>query len=219
MSWDEHVTRQQARYDDGLNRLPEEPDARQKQLTRIANAALGAGFAELMRGHTKEANRWLLEAASRYHESYEGAPPESWGRMIGAVKLRVIVGDWDGARKDARWTLGNGAAAATSPIGVYAACVAHLVLGDDGEAVTLAERLLRVSEGFPADVAASLKAIASSDAAEYASAVRSVVSSFETREEHLEEVPIADTALMLNALAYARGIGAGLSSPMLPATT
>ena len=114
MLWDEHVTRQQARYDDGLNRLPEEPDARQKQLTRIANAALGAGFAELMRGDTKEANRWLLEAACRYHESYEGAPPESWGRMIGAVKLRVIAGDWDGARKDARWTLGNGAAAATS---------------------------------------------------------------------------------------------------------
>ena len=90
--------------------------------------------------------------------------------------------------------------------------------GDDGAAVALAERLLGVSEGFPADVATSLRAIASSDAAEHASAVRSVVSSFETREEHLEEVPIADTALMLHALACARGIGAGLSSPMLPST-
>ena len=216
MAWDEHVARQRARYDDGLARLPEDGDARQRQLTRVANAALGAGFAELMRGEADEAGRWLLEAAQRYRESYEGAPPESWGRMIGAVKLRVIAGDWDGAREDARWTLGNGAAAASSPIGVYAACIAQLVLGDDAVAATLAEQLLGASESFPADVAGSLRAIATADANAHADAVRSVVRSFETRDEHLEEVPIADTALMLNALANARGIAAELSSPMLP---
>ena len=215
MSWDEHVARQRARYEDGLARLPDDPDERQRQLTRVSNAALGAGFAELMGGDTQKARRWLLEAAGRYRESYEGAPAESWGRMIGAVKLRVIVGDWEGARDDARWTLGNGAAGAESPIGIYAACVAQLVLDNDAEAAALAAQLV-AAEGFPADVAGSLSAIATADEGAHASAVRSVVRSFETRDEHLEDVPIADTALMLNALAGARGIGAELSSSLLP---
>lgn len=216
MSWADHIERQRARYEDGLARLPDDVDARQRQLTRVANAALGAGFAELMAGNAVEAERWLLEAAGRYRESYEGAPPDSWGRMIGAVKLRVIAGDLDGARRDARWTLGNGAAVAGSPIGIYAACVAQLVLGEDADAGALANQLVAAGEGFPADVAASLRAIAIGDAEGYRGAVQSVVRSFETRAEHLEDVPIADTAIMLNELAAARGIDAELSSPLLP---
>lgn len=216
MSWADHIERQRARYEDGLARLPDDVDARQRQLTRVANAALGAGFAELMAGNAVEAERWLLEAAGRYRESYEGAPPDSWGRMIGAVKLRVIAGDLDGARRDARWTLGNGAAVAGSPIGIYAACVGQLVLGEDADAGALANQLVAAGEGFPADVAASLRAIAIGDAEGYRGAVQSVVRSFETRAEHLEDVPIADTAIMLNELAAARGIDAELSSPLLP---
>ena len=37
--WEEHLAREVARYEDGESRLPEEPDARQRQLTRIGNAA------------------------------------------------------------------------------------------------------------------------------------------------------------------------------------
>ncbi|MGI9659287.1 MAG: hypothetical protein ACR2OD_10295 [Gaiellaceae bacterium] len=216
MAWTDHVTRQEARYRDGLARLPDDIDARQRQLTRVANAALGAGFAQLMDGNGDQARTWLLEAASRYRESYEGAPKESWGRMIGAVKLRLIAGDSVGARADAEWTLANGAAGAESPIGWYAACVAQLVLGEDAEAAKLATGLVEAPEGFPADVAAALQALATGDAASYGSAIGSVVRSFETRAEHLEDVPIADTALMLNVLASERDLALELVSPLVP---
>ena len=50
-----------------------------------------------------------------------------------------------------------------------------------------------------------------------AEAVESVVTSFETREEFLEDVPVADTALVLAMLARRRDIDEPLpASPMLP---
>jgi hypothetical protein len=140
--------------------------------------------------------------------------------MIGAVKLRLIAGDWEGARDDARWTLDNDAASAASPIGRYAAAVAQLALEEDAAAAALAESLLEDGgDRFPADVAEALAAVASKDADRYEGAVRSVVESFETREEYLEDVPIADTALMLAVLASSRGIASALDSPLLPPET
>jgi hypothetical protein len=49
-------------------------------------------------------------------------------------------------------------------------------------------------------------------------AVAAIVADFESRSEHLTGVPIADTALMLERLAAERGIGAGLDSPLAPAS-
>jgi hypothetical protein len=43
-----------------------------------------------------------------------------------------------------------------------------------------------------------------------------VLESFETRTEHLEDVPVADTVLVLQALAERRGLRAELSSRLLP---
>ncbi len=217
MAWSDDFTRETARYRDGLARLPDDSNERQRQLTRVANAALGAGFAHLMAGQRNEAEDWLREAASRYRESYAGAPPDSWGRMIGAVKLRVIVGDWAGACDDARWTLANDAASAPSPIGRYAAAVAQLVLDDDAAAGSLAESLLEEGgDRFPADVAEAISGIAARDEDRYVAAVASVVESFETRDEYLEDVAIADTALMLASIAARRGIETSVDSPLLP---
>jgi hypothetical protein len=50
-------------------------------------------------------------------------------------------------------------------------------------------------------------------------AVESVLESFETREEYLEDVPVADTVLVLQALAARRDFAAELASALLPSET
>lgn len=215
--WAEHLERETARYRDGESRLPdaEDADARQRQLTRLGNAAGGAGLALLAQGRTDEAAEWLKRAAERYRESWDDAPPGSWGRPIGMLKARLLADDWDAAREEARWTLDQGAAAAQSPIGRYAACLASLVLERWVEARVLADGL-RLDASFPHDVGDALAFIAAHDPLGYVEAVESVLTSFETREAYLEDIPLADTVLVLQALAASRDIAAELTSPLLP---
>src|SRR5437764_13712144 len=141
--WNEHFERERARWEDGESRLPdaEDPDVRQRQLTRLGNAAGGAGLALLMQGRRDEAAGWFARAAERYRESFADAPPGSWGRPIGAIKARVLADDFAGAEAEARWALEAGAAESESPIGRYAASLALLVLGDDHRARFLADTL------------------------------------------------------------------------------
>lgn len=214
MDWEAHAEREEERYRDGLERLPDNPDGRQKQLVRVAMAAGGAGLARLMQGRRAEAAGWLARAAERYRESYEGAPAESWGRLIGAVKARVLAGDWAGAVEDSRWALDERPGESDSPIGAYAAALADLVLGEDAEAGRFTARLR--GGDFPDAVADALLALTAGDAAAYAEAVKRVLESFETREAYLEDIPVADTVLVLEALAERRGLAAGLHSPLLP---
>jgi len=216
--WDEHVAREVARYEDGDARLPDEPDARQRQLTRMGNAAGGAGLALLMAGRGTEASNWFHRAAERYRESIADAPPGSWGRPIGAMKALVLADDWPAAEAAARWGLELGAAESGSPIGRYAAALALLVLGRDRDALIHAD-VIRTSDGFPHDVGDALAFLAAGDLVGYTYAVESVLDSFETREEYLEDIPVADTVLVLQALAARRGLALELSSPLLPATS
>ena len=217
MDWEEQAARKERRYEDGLRRLPDDPDARQKQLVRMAMAAGGAGLVRLMQGRREDAERWLLRSAERYRESFGAAPAGSWGRLIGAVKARILAGDWAGAAGDARWTLAEGAGSATSPIGRYAAALAALVLDDAVEAERLARSLRdEPDDAFPASVADALAALAERDAAAYARAAAAVLRSFESRDAYLEDVPVADTVIGLEALARRRGIAADLRSPLLP---
>ncbi len=211
--WDELLRRARERYEDGERRLPDEPDARQRQLTRMGNAAGAAGLSALMAG--TDGREWFALAAERYRESWEHAPPGSWGRPIGALKARVLAGDWDGAAAEARWTLEAGAAASDSPIGRYAAALACLVLGDWGDARVHAD-YARTHEQFPNEVADALAFIAVEDVVGYTEAVEDVLKSFETRTEYLEDIPVADTVLVLQALAARRGMAAELESPLLP---
>jgi hypothetical protein len=213
--WNAHFDREQARYEDGSARLPDDPDARQRQLTRLGNAAGGAGLALLMAGRREEAAEWFDRAARRYHESYEDAPPGSWGRPIGALKARILAGDWSGAEGEARWALDEGAADAESPIGRYAGALALLTLGRDEDARPVATSL-RERDDFPADVADALATLAAEDTLGYTYAVESVLESFEQRDEYLEDIPVADTVVVLQALAERRGLAAELDSPLLP---
>jgi hypothetical protein len=217
VDWTEHARREDARYRDGEARLPEaeDQDSRQRQLTRMGNAAAGVGLARLMAGDTEEGREWFARAVERYRESYELAPPGSWGRPIAILKARILAGDWEGAESDAGWTLEQGAVDTESPIGRYAATLALLVLGRDQEARTLADGL-RTRDDFPASVADALACIAAEDTLGYSDAIEAVLESFATREDYLEDLPAADTVVVLQAFAARRDMAAELSSPLLP---
>jgi hypothetical protein len=181
----------------------------------MGNAAAGAALARLMDGNTEAAREWFGMAVERYRESYEHAPPGSWGRPIGILKAHVLAGNWDGAEGDAEWTLAQGAAESESPIGRYAACLALLVLDRNEQARVLADGL-RTQDGFPSAVGDALAMLAAQDPVGYLEAVEAVLESFETRDEYLEDLPIADTVLVLQALAKRRDMAAELSSALLP---
>jgi hypothetical protein len=151
----------------------------------------------------------------RYRESYELAPPGSWGRPIAILKAQILSCDWDGAEADARWTLEQGAADAESPIGRYAGALALLVLSRDAEARVLADGL-RTHDDFPAPVGDALAFIAAGDPLGYLDAIEALLESFAAREDYLEDLPAADTVVVLQALAARRGMAAELSSPLLP---
>jgi hypothetical protein len=214
VDWDAHAEREEERYSDGIRRMPDDSDGRQKQLVRIAMAAGGAGLARLMQGRGAESAGWFARSAERYRESYEQAPPGSWGRLIGALKSRVLAGDWTGAVEDAGWVLEQRPAESGSPIGVYAAVLALLVLAEDEDAAAKAGVLADAE--FPEPVAAALRGLAGHDCDAYADGVKRVLESFETREEYLEDIPVADTVIVLEALASRRGLAVGLRSPLLP---
>jgi hypothetical protein len=197
VDWRERYERAAARYAAGETRELDE-----RQLVQLANAAWAAGLSLLMAGDRESAREWLLRAAARYRESWDaGAATDAWGRPIGAMKALLIAGE--DATDAARWAIGAEAMRADSPIGRYAGALALLVLGQDVEAGALVATL---GEGFPSDVAAALAALAIHDAEAYGVAVAAVRRSFEEREAFLEDVPVADTALALDALAASRDL-------------
>jgi tetratricopeptide (TPR) repeat protein len=181
------------------------------------NVAYGAGLAHLMAGRPDAARAWFQRAAAAWRESWAEATPTSWGRPIGIVKALLLAGDEAGASAAAEWALSLGCEDAESPIGRYAATLALLTLGRFEEARPEAKSL-RERDDFPRDVADALAFIAAHDLVAYAEAAESVLTSFETRDEYLEAVAVADTLLVLQVLAGRRGIAADLpESPVLPA--
>jgi tetratricopeptide (TPR) repeat protein len=202
VDWRERYERAAARYAAGETR-----EADERQLVQLANAAWAAGLCLLQLGEREKASEWLHRAADRYRESWDaGAPPDAWGRPIAAIKALLVARDESPSNRvllAAEWALGAGAAEAASPIGRYAATLALLVLGRDEEAAALGATL---GDGFPQGVAVALRALAARDADAYRVAVSAVRLSFEERDAFLEDVPVADTAIALDALAVRRGL-------------
>jgi hypothetical protein len=208
MDWEALFERERSRVADGEARM--EPE----QLVRIGNAAYGAGLSLLMLGRGEEARDWLDRAALRWRESWAHATPTSWGRPIGVVKASVLAGGE--GREAAEWALSLGPREAESAIGRYAATLALLVLGRRDEAAALAASL-QGREDFPPAVADALASVAAGEAAAFGEAAEAVLRSFETREAYLEDVAVADTVLVLEALARARGLRVELRpSAVLP---
>jgi hypothetical protein len=203
VDWRERYERAAARYAAGETRELDE-----RQLVQLANAAWAAGLSLLMAGDREQAAEWLRRSARRYRESWDaGNGTDAWGRPIGAMKALLLAGD--DTSGTAEWTLGTCLGArhldvSVSPIARYAGVLALLVLCRDEEAADVAATL---GEGFPGDVAAALAALATHDTDAYRDAVDSVRRSFEEREAFLEDVPVPDTALVLDTLAAQRGLG------------
>jgi hypothetical protein len=167
----------------------------------------------LLAGDAAAAAGAFAEAADRYRASWEVAPPESYGRLIGMLKAAVLAGDADAAAAYAREQLPS---AAASPPASYARAIAALVDGDDGTARTAVEGMRAGSPAF-GRAADAVQALADRDAEVYGAAVAAIVDDFERRDAHLTGVPIADTALRLERFAQRRGMAAGPRSPLLPA--
>jgi hypothetical protein len=143
-------------------------------------------------------------AAALYRQSWELAPPRSFGRLIGMLKASVLAGD---AREAAEYALAEIGEPDSAPSS-YAVAVAALVVGDDGTAADAAAGMRAGGDAF-VRAADAIAALADRDGDAYARAVDAIVADFASREEHLTGVSIADTALMLDRLAEPRGMSAG----------
>ena len=166
-------------------------------------------FDALLEG--RDAAPLLKSAVASWRESWEAAPPRSFGRLIGMVKAAVLAGD----ASDAAGYVRGQVADADSPPSAYALAIAALVLDDGEEAARCAAAMRGGSDAFDR-TADAIEALATRDAARYETAVRAIVADFEQRTDHLTGVAFADTALMLERLAEPRGLAARPSSPVLP---
>jgi hypothetical protein len=207
MNWIPTAEAKKARFQEQHGDLDE------RSVVRKGNTAYAAALALLMAGDVDSAE-WFRQAAATWRASWSGG--ESWGRPIGALKASLLADDEVAIQELAPWALSLGTAAAESPIGRYAAVLALLALERWPEARHVTESL-RERDDFPHDVADALAYIAAHDVVGYIEAVESVVDSFETRDDYLEDIAVADTALVLQKLARRRGIEHTLpASPLLP---
>ena len=68
--WLNLATRAESRYRDGEARLPDDPDQRQRQLTRMGNAANAVGLSYLMLGDESAAAEWFARAAPEISRAF-----------------------------------------------------------------------------------------------------------------------------------------------------
>ena len=187
---------------------------RHKELMDEALALEAEAHRALLSGDHETAHDDLRAASDRYRASWEAAPPDAYGRLVGMIKAAVLAGEATTAARYVHSAIGD---EPSSPTAAYAVAVAALVAGDDELAARAAEAMRPdASEAF-GRAADGIAALAARDAAAYHAAVGAIVADFAARSEHLTGVPIADTALMLERLAAERGMAAGMRSPLLPA--
>jgi hypothetical protein len=189
---------------------------RHQELLSAAIERDGEGQQALMADDQLGARDAFLSAANLYRESWEQAPPRSYGRLVGTLKATVLAGEEPGpAAEYVRAALEGDPDAGGSPTASYALALAALIVGDDGDAAARAEVMRGESDAFDR-AAAAISALATRDGDAYAAAVSEIVHDFEQRAAHLTGVAIADTALALERLAAPRGLAAGVRSEVLP---
>ncbi len=149
-------------------------------------------------------------ARDAYLASHAETGPESWGRLIGALKMAILAGD--GGREPACRAIADTAGADGAAAG-YARALAQVTLGERPDVAAM----LAAGDAF-ARTGRALAALASDDGPAYAAALDEIVADFAGRESHLSGVPVADTALVLERLAEPRGLAARPVTPLIPAS-
>lgn len=185
---------------------------RHRELQDEAIALEAEGHRALLANDAVRARDELRAASDRYRASWEAAPPDAYGRLVGMLKAAVLAGEGETAARYVHTTIGD---EPDSPTAAYAVAIAALVHGDDERAASAAEAMRGGGAGF-ARAADAIAALAAGDRNAYATAVAAIVDDFAGRDAHLTGVPIADTAVMLERLAAARALSAGVGSPLLP---
>jgi hypothetical protein len=189
------------------------PPHRHQELLTAAIERDGDAQRELLDGHLEAARAEFAAAAKLYRQSWAAAPPRAYGRLVGMLKSSVLAGGGGEAARYARAALVD--ADNDSATANYARAIAALIAGDDEDAQAWAARLSDAPDAF-ARTGEAISALAAHDEARYAGALEAIVRDFERRSEHLTGVAIADTALMLEALAGRRGMETAIESPVLP---
>jgi hypothetical protein len=173
----------------------------------------GEGQRALLAGDEGRAGEAFAAAAELYRQSWETAPPESYGRLVGMLKSAVLAGGGEAEAGYARSELGH--LEDPSPTASYALAIAALIAGDDVGAKQSSAGMRAGSDAF-GRAADAIAALAERDHDAFERSLRAIVSDFEDREQFLTTVPVADTALMLERLAELRGISATIDSPLFP---
>jgi hypothetical protein len=149
--------------------------------------------------------------ADLYRRSWEEAGPRSFGRLVGMLKASILAGEGEEAARYVRDRL----PAPDSPASGYALALAGLVLEDDELARAGAGAMRSGSDAFDR-TADAIEALADGDGERYERSLRAIVADFESRDEHLTGVPMADTAVVLERMAAARSMAVEPRSPVLP---
>jgi hypothetical protein len=189
-------------------------DGEHQRLLRAALEREGEAQRLLLDGALEAASAAYREVAELYRRSWEAAHERAFGRLIGFLKAAVLAGGGEDEAAYVRRQLGD---AGDSPASAYALALAALLAGEDDLARESAAAMRGDSPAFDR-AADAIEAIAHREPAAYSRALEAIVADFESRAEHLTGVPIADTALVLQRLAAARGLAANVASRMLPAT-
>jgi hypothetical protein len=151
----------------------------------------------------------LVRARDAYMASHAETGPRSWGRLIGGLKMAILAGD--GVEPIAHEALTETEGVADSPAAAYARALAAVATGerpDVGEMLAAGGAFDRTGR--------ALAGLADGDRPAYAAALAEIVEDFASRDAHLAGVAVADTAVVLERLAAARGMAVRPDSPMVP---
>ena len=195
--------------------LPSVSTAPHRELMRAAIERDADAQEALLADDREAARAAFRSAADLYRRSWEESPPRSYGRLVGMLKSSILAGDAGASAAFAREALADDEVVAASPTASYARALCALVTGEDSNARRWSEAMAMGGEAFER-TARAITALALRDGRAYTAAVGDVVRDFEQRESHLTGVNIADTALMLERLAAARGMASGIESPLMP---